>query len=379
MNIKGPHYPPVPPHNSLPKRRKHFSLLTLLGTTITLLIVLGAGTYFVILPHFYPHTVQIIPTQISEQPTEGSTPSTSSTPPKEGNSSLVVLPGQQIWKNGTSSFLFGSNDPTFNPATSQSLRHSLRQAGITLIRTPLTHNNGTEEEQRLEQIQAIGAVCLGILNTSDMMLDQQVVKTAGGRCQMYEFGNEPDNPGNANAMSVSAYADAWNQIIPTLRQIAPTAKFFGPAVASPDIPYISAFLQQTQANAPDGVTFHMYPCTNDDAQTCLSQSVNSYASAAEQVRSTVMQVLGKTLPIGLTEWNDNWKDQAKPEESDPNFMRQFTMLSLQSMAQGKIAFANQYNFGTGTGDGHLFLTADGQAKPQLQAMADMIAQTRIGP
>ncbi len=94
----------------------------------------------------------------------------------------------------------------------------------------------------------------------------------------------------------------------------------------------------------------------------------------------MIQVMGRALPLGVTEWNDNWRDQAKPEESDPNFMRQFTTLSLQSLAQGQVAFANQYSIGNGQGDtspgGHLFLTVNGQGKSQLQAMADMIAQTR---
>ena len=346
--------PSMLPDSSLPKpnrfrvrrRNRRFSPLALIGIAVTLLVILGAGTYFVVLPHLRSHA---------------------QTP---------LLPGEQIWKGGTSSLIFGSNDPTFNPATSLSLRATLRQAGITLVRTALDNNNGTEIEQRLAQIQDIGATCLGILNMHNMQLDQQIVRTAGSRCQMYEFGNEPDNAGNPNAMSASAYANSWNAIIPTLRQIAPQAKFFGPAVAFPDTAYISAFLQMTQANAPDGVTFHMYPCTDVDAQTCLSQSVNSYASAAQQVRDTVTQVLGRTLPIGVTEWNDNWRDQSKPEESDPNFMRQFTMRSLQSLMQGQVAFANQYNFGTGGNDGHLLMTVNGQSKPQLQALADMIAQTR---
>ncbi len=356
MDTKTPQFPPIPPYaslskgkNLLPKRRnRRFSPLALIGVAVTLLVIVGAGAYFVVLPRFFSHAAN-----------------------------TVMLPGEQMWKGGTSSLLFGSNDPTFNPMKSQALRVSVRQAGITLIRTPLAHNGGTEVDQRLTQIQDMGGTCLGILSMHDMMLDQQIVKTAGGRCQLYEFGNEPDNPGNSEAMSASAYANSWNQIIPSLRQIAPQAKFFGPAVAYPDTAYISTFLQATQANTPDGITFHMYPCTDVDAQTCLSQSVNSYASSAQQVRNTVIQVLGRTLPLGVTEWNDNWKDQAKPEESDPNFMRQFTTLSLQSLAQGQVAFANQYNLGTGTGDGHLFLTANGQAKPQLQVMADMIAQTKI--
>ena len=378
MYIEPPQTPPLSKGKYRPPKRQNtrISPFVLIGVAVLLLAILGAGSYYLVLPHFRS---QVVNTKLPSQPTAlPIQPTVLPVQPTASSSQPVGLPGQQLWKGGTSSLLFGSNDPTFNSATSQVLRHVLRQAGITLIRTPLTTNDGTEVEQRLSQIQAIGAECLGILSISDMTLDQQVVKTAGERCQMYEFGNEPDNPGNPNAMSASAYADLWNQTIPSLRQIAPNAKFFGPAVAYPDIEYISTFLQATQANAPDGVTFHLYPCTNVDAQTCLSQSVNSYASSAQKVREAVIQILGKALPLGVTEWNDNWKDQAKPEESDPNFMRQFTTLSLQSLAQGQVAFANQYNLGTGTGDGHLFLTANGQAKPQLQAMADMIAQTKIG-
>ena len=355
MQTQTPLFPPSSPFSSRRKKKyvppnrraKRFSPLAMIGAAVTLLVVLGAGTYFVILPRFLSHAAN------------------------------TPLPGQRIWKGGASSLVFGSNDPTFNSATSQSLRLSLRQAGITLVRTPLANNGGSEVEQRLTQIQDIGATCLGILTMHDMALDQQIVKQAGNRCQLYEFGNEPDNPGS-NAMSVSAYAQQWNQTIPILRQIAPQAKFVGPAVASPNLGYISAFLQATQANAPDAVTYHMYPCTDVGVQTCLTQSVNSYASAAQQVRNTVTQVLGRTLPLGVTEWNDNWRDQAKPEESDPTFISQFTTRSLQSLMQGQVAFANQYNFGTGTGDGHLFLTANGQPKPQLQAMANMIVQTKLG-
>ncbi len=172
MQTKIPPLPPLPPfpsvqrrkHFLLKRRNKRFSPLMLIGIAVTLVTILGAGTYFVILPRLWSHAA----------------------PP--------LLPGQQVWKNGTSSLLFGSNDPTFNPAQSQSLRLSLRQAGITLIRTPLANNGGTEIEKRLAQIQDIGAACLGILSTRDMTLDQQIVRTAGGRCQLYEFGNEPDNP-----------------------------------------------------------------------------------------------------------------------------------------------------------------------------------------
>ncbi len=309
----------------------------------------------------------------------------------EANALGGPLPGQSIWRNGVSSYLFGTNDPTFDHVMPtdpnydlnqvQSMRSALKQAGITLIRTPLAHNGGQEIEQRLAQIQQIGAACLGILSTTDLALDLKVVDTAGTRCQMYEFGNEPDNSSSNDAMSPGQYASQWNAIIPALRQDLQQKKiqamFIGPVVASPNTGYIRTFLQNVPNALPDAVSFHMYPCTNVDQQTCLTQNVNEYAPSAQRVRATVRQVLNRDLPLGVTEWNDNWRNQAKPEESDPAFMTAFTTKSLQSLAQGQIAFANQYNMGTGANDGHLLMTANGQAKPQLQAMATMIAQLRI--
>ena len=307
-----------------------------------------------------------------------------------GNALGAPLPGQSIWRNGVSSYLFGTNDPTFDHVLPtdpnyrlnqvQSMRSALKQAGITLIRTPLAHNGGQEIEQRLAQIQQIGAACLGILSMTDLALDRKIVDTAGTRCQMYEFGNEPDNSGSNDAMSPDQYASQWNAIIPALRQDLQQKKiqamFIGPVVASPNTGYIRTFLQNVPNALPDAVSFHMYPCTDVDQQTCLTQNVNEYAPSAQRVRATVRQVLNRDLPLGVTEWNDNWRNQAKPEESDPAFMTAFTTKSLQSLAQGQVAFANQYNMGTGANDGHLLMTANGQAKPQLQAMATMIAQLR---
>jgi hypothetical protein len=50
-----------------------------------------------------------------------------------------LLPGQQLWKNNVSSFLFGTNDSyewsIHNIQTEPAIQQALRTAGFTLIRS----------------------------------------------------------------------------------------------------------------------------------------------------------------------------------------------------------------------------------------------------
>ena len=149
----------------------------------------------------------------------------------------LSLPGQQLWKQGISSFLFGTNDTqewySNNVETSPAIQQSLKDAHFTLMRTfffdkSLADGHPTtdaEIEQRLETVEKSGMTCLGVLhNIFDVNFDKHVVTYAGSRCQMYEFGNEPDY----NGISIETYLEQWNKVIPLLRQINPEAKFIGP-------------------------------------------------------------------------------------------------------------------------------------------------------
>src|SRR5947209_1180051 len=126
----------------------------------------------------------------------------------------VVLPGQQIWKQGVSSFLFGTNDTqewsSNNIETNAGMQEDLRDAHFTLMRTfffdkSLADHHSTtdaEIEQRLKTIENSGMTCLGVLyNIFDVNFGKHVVTYAGPRCEIYEFGNEPDY----NGISIEAY------------------------------------------------------------------------------------------------------------------------------------------------------------------------------
>ncbi|HTK06165.1 MAG TPA: hypothetical protein VL485_03270 [Ktedonobacteraceae bacterium] len=280
-----------------------------------------------------------------------------------------LLPGQQIWGQGTSSLLFGANDANWqwsnnNLGNSAAIVSSIRKAGITVIRTPLS---AADAQARVSAIEATGAKCLGILSPTDA---EQVVKMLGDRCDMYEWMNEPDNGGP----TATEYANSWNQYIPTLRSINPHAAFIGPVVASPDLPYIQQFLTLAKqaGNLPDAVSYHTYPCTDQTIASCPSHINTSYVPDAAKVRATVNSVLGYNLPLALTEWNYSWRPGQTPQ-SDP-FMKTFTTLSINAFKQAGLAMANEYDIASNAGGGTLDMVnpQNGEAQPQLQELQQLI-------
>ena len=284
-----------------------------------------------------------------------------------------LLPGEQTWKQGVSSLLFGANDSSWqwspnhlgnNPA----IAASLRSAGITVIRTPLRLNDA---QARVSAVEAAGAKCLGIISPPDAL---QVVQMLGNRCVMYEWMNEPDN----TKLTADAYASSWNQNIPALRAANAQAIFIGPVVASPNLTYIQQFLTLTNqaGNTPDVVSFHMYPCTNQTIASCPAH-IASYGQHTSEVQATVSAVLGHTLPLAVTEWNYSWKPNQTPQ-NDP-FIKTFTTLSLDAMAQAGIRMAMQYDIASNAGGGTLDMIdpQTGQALPQLNAVQQTVQKYQL--
>ncbi len=148
---------------------------------------------------------------------------TQQTTPKA--SSTTSLPGQTIWKQGVSSYLFGTND-TYewspnNIQTQPAIQQALRSAGFTLIRSFFPDKaSDSDIEKRIQTIENSGAHCLGVItNISNVSFDKHLISYLGSRCQLYEFGNEPD----LNGISIQNYLQQWNSVIPQLRKINPSA------------------------------------------------------------------------------------------------------------------------------------------------------------
>lgn len=297
------------------------------------------------------------------------------------------LPGQQVWKNGISSFLFGTNDTQEwaknNVETNTGIQNALKDAHFTLMRTfffdkSLADGHATtdaELEQRLKTIENSGMVCLGVLhNISNVAFDEHVVAYAGSRCNMYEFGNESDY----NGISINSYLQQWNTVIPILRKINPNAKFIGPVTYNDqgNHDFMKGFLNGVKESGvlPDAISFHWYPCYQDTKESCLNKA-STYGQAAQGVRTLVQSILGKDLPIGITEWNYDPGNPPPAYGNDPAFISQFTSDALQSMAQAGVAFACQFDAASYSGYGQLdmFNLETNQPKPQFNAMKTFIA------
>ncbi|MBA2394822.1 MAG: hypothetical protein H0V70_19015 [Ktedonobacteraceae bacterium] len=290
-----------------------------------------------------------------------------------------ALPGQKIWKQNVSSFLFGTND-TYewspnNIQTQPKIQQALQSAGFTLIRTFFPDKaSDADITKRVQTIENSNAKCLGVItNIFNTAFDEHLVKLLGSRCQLYEFGNEPD----LNNISIQSYLQQWNKEIPRLRQINSTAKFIGPVTYNDqgNHGYMKSFLEgvATSKVLPDAVSFHWYPCYQDTMASCLGKA-NTYSQVTQGVRSLVRSILGKDLPIGISEWNYDPGNPPPAYGDDQQFIQEFTAAALQSMIQGGVAFACQFDAASYSGYGRLdmFDLTTNQPKPQYYAIANVI-------
>lgn len=295
--------------------------------------------------------------------------------------SAQKLPGEETWKNGVSSFLFGTND-TFewaqqNLETQPAIQKFIRNAGFTVIRSFFQDNaSDAAIDQRITAIENSGAQCLGVIfNIFNVSYDEHLVQYLGKRCLMYEFGNEPDY----NDISVETYLKQWNAVIPRLRQINPEAAFIGPVASTSSGSFIHDFLTEVKSSGvlPDAISFHWYPCYHNSEQECLN-TAGTAGQEALRVRSMVKNILGKDLPIGITEWNFD-PDNPPPSYGDRSaFITSFSTTALQSMIQAGVAFACQFDAASFAGYGHLdmFNVENGAPKPQYYAIKSIIETYR---
>ena len=298
--------------------------------------------------------------------------------------SLSLLPGQQIWKNGVSSYLFGTNDTqewvANNVETNPNVQHALNNAHFTLMRTfffdksLLDRHPTTDAEigQRLKTVENSGMNCLGVLESVyDPAFVKHVVAYAGNRCNLYEFGNEPDN---SSQLNMQEYIQDWNNLVPQLRKINPHAKFIGPAVA--DYTQVRVFLDNVKASGvlPDAISFHWYPCVGSDAASSCLAKTSTFEQVTNQVRRWVQNILGQNLPVGITEWNYNADNPPASYGQEPMFITQFSISALDSMIRSGLDFANQFDAASDAGSGGLdmFDLTSGQPKPQYYAIKGLI-------
>src|SRR5579883_168747 len=294
--------------------------------------------------------------------------------------SSPLLPGEQIWRQGVPSFLFGTNDTyewsPYNIETQPAIQDALRTAGFPLVRS-FFRDGGDDAslEQRIRTIENIGAHCLGVITSIfDVPYAEHLVRYLGKRCLMYEFGNEPDYEG----IAADVYLRQWNRVIPLLRGINPHAMFIGPTLSDANLSYLQTFLTGTERSKvlPDAISFHWYPCYRQSEAACL-QKVSTVAQETQEVRALVESILGRDLPVGITEWNFDPSNPPPDYGDTSEFISRFTFQALRFMMQVGVSFACQFDAASFAGYGHLDMF-DQQGRPKMQyyAIKSVIEQYR---
>jgi hypothetical protein len=292
-----------------------------------------------------------------------------------GSTPAPQLPGATTWKNGASSYLFGTNDSinysTPNVDTLPSVQAYLKQGGLTLMRTWAYDNySDASIRQRITTIENSGMQCMMMLGSvDDVAWMKHVVSMLGSECNIYEFGNEPDNP--TNHTNIAQETAWWVADIPQLRALNPNAVFGGPTVTwsggtdgsngsyPSDIAY---FLAKTAAAGvrADFISYHDYPCTKSTSTAdCLSNTPGDISYNYNQVITWEQQYYGKTVPTGISEYNfDPGSQNLFAWGENSTFMYQWTQTALDAIVATHMAFANEYTTLNYAGYGNLDMFSD---------------------
>lgn len=292
----------------------------------------------------------------------------------------MALPGQTN-VNGVSNFIFGSNmAEDFSPnnvRNTPAIQAQIAAAGITVLRCAIDPGNPDSYiDETVAACAACGAQMLVILNHSNLTWNTHLVTYLGSNCNLYEFSNEPDLGG----ISWQQYLGFWNQHIPAMRAINTNAAFIGPAlgVFANLQSYLVPWLQGCQQSGvlPDGISFHIYPCTGSNDPTYCASRAGAFASAAAKVDAAVLGVLGYKLPNCLTEWNIDASNPPASYCTDASFVTPWFHTALDSMVQGGYVMCNQFDAGSGAAGGADDLVNVSNYQPQVeyQPMADKITQ-----
>jgi hypothetical protein len=258
-----------------------------------------------------------------------------------------------------SPLLFGTNMALFQDGdepmlNSHETRQLLKDIGVRIIRMP-TRSTLKPETQiaAAHAIKAIGAVPLIVINgpeskenvlETNKILLQRYTQVFGNQTVYYEFGNESDLQG----VKAEKYVKVWNEVIPTLKQLYPTAKFIAPDMYQFNRRYLKTVVKHANPR-PDGVSWHEYTCSMHwTAELCLA-NIDTWSVHFAQARAAMQEAIGTTLPIWITEWNyasDQQLHSNTPfndgKYNNPAFMKAWTTKAMKSLIDNRAFAAMQY-------------------------------------
>ena len=302
------------------------------------------------------------------------------------------LPGETTFADGAQSYIFGTNDSIdyAEPALSSlpAVQADVKAAGLTLDRVwAYSTDSDATTEGKIAAAHNAGMACMVMLgSTDDLAWMEHVVSEAGSGCEMYEFGNEPDNP--PNDTSIATVTSEWIADVPQLRALNPEATFGGPATTwsggydssagsyPSDIAY---FLAKTAAadERADFISYHDYPCQKATTTAgCVKSTPGDFKYNWDQVTGWEQTYYGGTVPTGVSEYNfDPGSQNLYSWCHEGSFVKAFTTAALKAAATEGMAFANQFTSLNYSGYGCLDMFKDKAPyapKPQEKALAAAI-------
>ncbi|HEY4384964.1 MAG TPA: hypothetical protein VGN34_10870 [Ktedonobacteraceae bacterium] len=321
-------------NNDQPPRK----LLIAVISIALICLLAGIGTWTVYRSHTQTANVATPQPRATATPTSVPTP----TPTPSGLAGPV---SPLIF--GTNVAFFDKNDQVLNSTATQSV---LQQMHPTIIRMPTRQDTLTLdlEIQMAKTIKSLGAVPLIILQgphtpnplNYDIGVIQAMNTVFGSGTVYYEFSNEEDYFHHTTA---EQYVAAWNSMVPTFKQLAPTAQFIGPVTSSYNRDYLMTFLQQANPK-PDEISWHEYTCDKSaDAATCLG-NIDHWTTHISDARTAMQTTLGKVYPIMITEWNYAPNpDPSDGKDGNAQFMTEWTTKALHTLAANRIYASMEYS------------------------------------
>ena len=154
----------------------------------------------------------------------------------------------------------------------------MKQGGAVPKQTLDQFNNAVDGIRSLGAIPIIklppiwDKQCEGAVDEWNLEWLKEIIKNAGNRVQLYEFGNEPDHYCKMNG---TTYGKKWNETVPALKKYARSLGFEifvgGPAMANNyvhSLEVVNDFLKTVKSAyvvghdrdyVPDFVSSHTYP------------------------------------------------------------------------------------------------------------------------
>ncbi len=320
-------------------RIRHIPRLALIASTIALVALLIGITTAWLMHLASSHTQSATNISVSGQKVATPTPIQIQVPAIPSDTPVSPL------LFGTNLGLFDAQDQVLNSAATRS---ALQQMHLKIIRMPVRASLSLATEiQAAQIIKNLGATPLvilrGQLDTGVLADDLRIVHAMntifGKSIVYYEYGNEEDLQG----VPVDQYISSWNSVVPQLKQIALNANFIGPVNFQYDHIYLATFLQNAQPRA-DEISWHEYTCDDSWSTTTCISHIDRWTNHIADARATMLSVIGKQLPVMITEWN--YAPNAVPNDGKNNnsaFMQTWTTHALQTLAANRIFASMQYS------------------------------------